>query len=400
MQAIWKGVISFGLVTIPVRLYAATESKTIPSHQVHSADGGRVGDGELVILTDEELADLSAASSRSIEVISFLPIEAIDPIYFDRSYYVEPERTVTRPYLILRDALQRSGRVSIVRFTLRLRETLGVLRASGGVLILATMLWPDEVRDPRFSFLSDSDRLVAEDELAMAEAFVDALAAESFDPSQYRDPHREALAGLIAAKGAGREVAAGSERRAGAEPADLMAALRASGATECAQAVRWRAGYPQGDVEAAWNSRTGHPRLTTRSDTPRRNTGNRRCPVLPRLHGDVLGLWERPRSLPRHARDSQRRHDRVHRRAVPGAGPGAPHADHPLRSDRGWVHLQSTTRRAAGSGLLICGRGFPSRLRHPGNRRADSGACLDVPGRGGTGARECEAWRRSVGAPG
>jgi DNA end-binding protein Ku len=253
MQAIWKGVISFGLVTIPVRLYAATESKAIPSHQVHSSDGGRVqykrvcsldgaevpfdeivrgyevGDGELVVLSDAELADLPASSSRSIDVLSFLPIEAIDPIYFDRAYYVEPERTVTRPYLILRDALQRSGRVSIVKFTLRLRETLGVLRASGGVLILATMLWPDEVREPRFSFLTDEERLVAEDELAMAEAFVDALAAETFDPSQYHDPHREALAGLIAAKGADRDVTAGApQRRAGSEPVDLMAALRAS----------------------------------------------------------------------------------------------------------------------------------------------------------------------------
>jgi DNA end-binding protein Ku len=264
MQAIWKGVISFGLVTIPVRLYAATESKAIPSHQVHSTDGGRVqykrvcsvdgaevpfeeivkgyevGAGELVVLSDEELADLPAPSSRSIDVISFLPIEAIDPIYFDRSYYVEPERTVTRPYLILRDALQRSGRVSIVRFSLRLRETLGVLRASGGVLILATMLWPDEVREPRFSFLTDDERLAADDEVAMAEAFVDALAAESFDPSQYRDPHREALAGLIAAKGSGRDVSGTPQRRAGSEPADLMAALRAS--VEAAKNSRGQAG--------------------------------------------------------------------------------------------------------------------------------------------------------------
>jgi DNA end-binding protein Ku len=284
MQAIWKGVISFGLVTIPVRLYAATESKTIPSHQVHSADGGRVqykrvcsvdgaevpfdeivkgyevGDGELVVLTDDELADLAAPSSRSIDVLSFLPIEAIDPIYFDRSYYVEPERTVTRPYLILRDALQRSGRVSIVRFTLRLRETLGVLRASNGVLILATMLWPDEVREPRFSFLTDEERLAAEDELAMAEAFVDALAAETFDPSQYHDPHREALAGLIAAKGADRDPAAAPQPRASSEPADLMAALRASvEAAKNNRGARRGARKRSGDVSAIPKGRPKRP---------------------------------------------------------------------------------------------------------------------------------------------
>jgi DNA end-binding protein Ku len=284
MQAIWKGVISFGLVTIPVRLYAATESKTIPSHQVHSADGGRVqykrvcsvdgaevpfdeivkgyevGDGELVVLTDEELADLAVPSSRSIDVLSFLPIEAIDPIYFDRSYYVEPERAVTRPYLILRDALQRSGRVSIVRFTLRLRETLGVLRASGGVLILATMLWPDEVREPRFSFLTDEERLAAEDELAMAEAFVDALAAETFDPSQYHDPRREALAGLIAAKGADRVPTGAPQRRAGSEPGDLMAALRASvEAAKNNRGARRGARKRSGDVSALPKGRPKRP---------------------------------------------------------------------------------------------------------------------------------------------
>ena len=184
MRMVWRGTISFGLVTIPVRLYVATESKNVPSHQIHISDGGRVqykrvcsidgaevpyeeigrgyesATGELVVLSDVDLAMLPAKTSRSIEVISFLPMAAVDPIYLDRSYYVEPEPQGAKAYRLLRDALRKQGRVAVAKVTLRDREIVAVLRVHADVLVLATMLWPDEVREPRFPFLAEDDEWV------------------------------------------------------------------------------------------------------------------------------------------------------------------------------------------------------------------------------------------------
>jgi DNA end-binding protein Ku len=251
MRVVWRGTISFGLVTIPVRLYVATESKNVPSHQVHVSDGGRVqykrvcsidgaevpyeeigrgyesATGELVMLSDVDLAALPAKTSRSIEIISFLPISAVDPIYFDRSYYVEPERQGAKAYRLMRDALRKLGRVAVAKVRLRDREIIAVLRVHADVLVLATMLWPDEVRKPQFPFLADNDEWVTPtQELTMAEALIDSLSDEQLDPARYRDVHRETLTALIDAKATGR--APTPVAGAGAAPPDLLDALRAS----------------------------------------------------------------------------------------------------------------------------------------------------------------------------
>jgi len=251
MRTVWRGTISFGLVTIPVRLYVATESKNVPSHQVHVNDGGRVqykrvcsidgaevpyeeigrgyesATGEIVMLSDVDLAMLPAKTSRSIEVVSFLPIPAVDPIYLDRSYYVEPEPQGAKAYRLLRDALRKQGRVAVAKVTLRDREIVAVLRVHDDVLILATMLWPDEVREPRFPFLADDDEWSSpSQELAMAEALIDSLSDEQLDPGRYRDVHRETLAALIDAKATGSTVT--QDARPGAASPDLLSALRAS----------------------------------------------------------------------------------------------------------------------------------------------------------------------------
>ena len=251
MQVVWRGTISFGLVTIPVRLYVATESKNVPSHQVHISDGGRVqykrvcsidgaevpyeeigrgyvsSTGELVVLNDVDLAMLPAKQSRSIEVISFLPMAAVDPIYLDRSYYVEPEPQGAKAYRLLRDALSKQGRVAVAKFTLRDRELVAVLRVHAEVLILATMLWPDEVREPRFPFLADNDEWSApSQELAMAEALINSLSDERLDPRRYRDMHRETLTALVDAKASGRTPT--EDAQSGVAPLDLLSALRAS----------------------------------------------------------------------------------------------------------------------------------------------------------------------------
>jgi DNA end-binding protein Ku len=253
MRVVWRGTISFGLVTIPVRLYVATESKRVPSHQIHVPDGGRVQykrvcsidgaevpyeeigrgyvstTGELVVLNDVDLAMLPAKTSRSIEVISFLPMTAVDPIYFDRSYYVEPEPQAAKAYRLMRDALRKLGRVAVAKVTLRDREIIAVLRVHDDVLLLATMLWPDEVREPSFPFLTEDDEwLTPSQELAMAEALIDSLSDDQLDPARYRDVHRETLTALIDAKATGQTVTTEETAPRGAAPPDLLDALRAS----------------------------------------------------------------------------------------------------------------------------------------------------------------------------
>lgn len=258
MRAIWKGAVSFGLVSIAVKLYSATEEKSIRFHQVHREDGGRIryqrvcavcgkqveyddiakgydlGGGEIVVLTDEDFADLPLSTSRAIDVLEFVPTEQIDPILFNKAYYLEPEGTATKPYVLLRDALADSKRVAIVKVALRQREQLATLRVRDGLLVLNTMLWPDEVRVPEFGFL-DEPVEAREPELAMAASLIDSMTGD-FEPEDYTDDYREALQEVISAKVEGREVATPAEPEEAPAAVDLMAALRAS--VERAQAAR------------------------------------------------------------------------------------------------------------------------------------------------------------------
>jgi len=251
MRSIWKGSISFGLVSIPVKLYSATEEKDVSFHQVHRADGGRIrykrvcqidgeevpysdiakgyelGSGEVVVLTDEDFADLPLSTSRAIDVLEFVPLDQVDPMYFSKSYYLEPEGQGAKPYVLLREALENSGRVALVKVALRSRESLATLRVRDGVFVLEMMLWPDEIRQPEFGFL-DEDIDVRPQELQMAESLIESLSGD-FEPEQYADNYREALQALIDAKVEGREVVQPAEPAADAGTVvDLMAALRAS----------------------------------------------------------------------------------------------------------------------------------------------------------------------------
>lgn len=248
----WKGAVSFGLVTIPIHLYAATESKNVSLRQVHEADGGRIqykrfctvdgeevpyadiakgyelSDGGMVVLTDKELADLPLSTSRTIDVQEFVPLEAIDPIYYDKSYYLEPQKMGVKPYVLLRDALQKSGQVAIAKVAIRQREALAVLRVLSDVMVLTTMLWPDEVREPDFPFLSEDAPQVRSQEMAMASSLIDSLSDTVFEPSKYTDSYREALLSLIESKVAGEQTTKPKAATAEAEVTDLMAALQAS----------------------------------------------------------------------------------------------------------------------------------------------------------------------------
>ena len=204
MRSIWKGAISFGLVSIPVKLFSATEERSVSFHQVHREDGGRVRykrvcsidgeevpysdiakgyelpSGEVVVLTDEDFEDLPLSTSRSIDVLQFVPLEQVDPMYFAKSYYLEPDGTGTKPYVLLREALEESGRVALVKLALRQRESLAALRVRDGVFVLEMMLWPDEIRQPEFGFLDD-DVEVRSQELAMAQSLIETLSGD-FDP--------------------------------------------------------------------------------------------------------------------------------------------------------------------------------------------------------------------------
>lgn len=272
MRAIWKGAVSFGLVSIAVRLYSATEEKDIRFHQVHRADGGRIrykrvcqvcneevsyddiakgydlGGGEIVVLTDEDFADLPLVTSHAIDVLEFVPAEQVDPILYAKAYYLEPEGPATKPYVLLRDALTDADRVAIVKVALRQREQLATLRVREGVLVLNTMLWPDEIRTPDFTFL-DEEISPRPAELAMAGSLIDSMTGE-FDPDQYTDDYRAALQEVIDAKVSGREVVAPPEVEAAPTAAvDLMAALRAS--VERARAARGEAAGDAGGSREA-----------------------------------------------------------------------------------------------------------------------------------------------------
>ncbi len=269
MRSIWKGTISFGLVTIPVKLYAATEQRDITFRQVHRADGGQIkfrrvcsacGEevpyadvakgyplptGETVVLTDDDLASLPLVTGRTIEVLQFTLADQIDPILFAKSYYLEPEAVGVRPYVLLRTALERSGRVAVVKIALRQRESLATLRVRDGVFVLETMLWPDEVRAADFPFLEE-DIGVRAQELKMAVSLIDTMTGD-FEPSQYRDEYREALEQLIETKISGQEAVRPPEAPGEAAPAeDLIAALRAS-----VEAAKARDSGGSGDTDSA-----------------------------------------------------------------------------------------------------------------------------------------------------
>jgi DNA end-binding protein Ku len=253
MRSIWAGAISFGLVVIPVKLYAATEQRDITFRQVHRADGGRIqfrrfctldGEevaysdiakgyelptGDMVVLTDDDLAELPLVTAHRIEVLHFAPSAQVEPILANKSYYLEPESTGTRAYVLFRDALEKSGKVAVAKVALRQREALGALRVREGVLTLETLLWPDEVRKPEFPFL-DEDIDVRSQELKMAASLIETM-TEDFEPDQFRDAYREALEAVVRAKVEGNDVVRPAGLAAPApkgEVADLTETLRAS----------------------------------------------------------------------------------------------------------------------------------------------------------------------------
>jgi DNA end-binding protein Ku len=256
-RAMWKGAISFGLVTIPVAVYPATEEKTLRFNQLHDEDGGRIRykrvcekDGEevtfehivkgfevekdrYVVLTDEDFDQVPVASSRAIDIVRFVDLEEIDPVLFKKSYYLIPDETGAKAYALLREAMTQDGRVGIAKVSFRDKEHLAALRFKDDAFVLETMYWPDEVREADFGGVEVNVE-VRDQELAMARQLIDSLASE-WSPEEFTDEYREALVRIVEAKLSGQEIEV-VETEPTAKVVDLMEALKASVAAAKQQA--------------------------------------------------------------------------------------------------------------------------------------------------------------------
>jgi DNA end-binding protein Ku len=254
MRAMWSGAVSFGLVSVPIKLYSATTNHDIRFHQVHGADGGRIRykrtctvcgevveyadivkgyeteDGELITLDEADLDSLPVASGHEIDVVEFVPADQIDPLLFDKSYYLEPETKAAKPYALLREALAETDRMAVVRFALRQRESLALLRVRDKTIVLQTMLWPDEVREPDFDIL-EQDIELRPQERQMAASLIESMGAD-FDPTEFHDEYRDAVVELIESKkehGDTKPAPVEQKREdEGDSMTDLLSALQAS----------------------------------------------------------------------------------------------------------------------------------------------------------------------------
>jgi DNA end-binding protein Ku len=285
VRSIWNGAISFGLVSIPVKLMNATESHAVSFRQIHTEDGGRIryrkvceledrevgqdeigrayedADGSLIPVTDEELARLPIATARTIEIVAFVPEDRIDPLQMGSAYYLAASGApAAKPYTLLREALGRSNRVAVAKFALRGRERLGMLRVVGDAIAMHALLWPDEVRAPE-GVAQDEDVTVREQELDLADALMDTLG--EIDLDELHDEYREALEEVIAAKAAGETLPRAPEAEPSGKVLDLMAALESS----VRAARRPRGGEDTGPV--------GEAEVRT---LPQRGAASRRAP--------------------------------------------------------------------------------------------------------------------------
>ncbi|WP_053686244.1 Ku protein [Streptomyces sp. IGB124] len=251
MRSIWNGAISFGLVSIPIKLVNATESHSISFRQIHLADGGRIryrkvceldgeevpgaeigkgyeeADGSVIPITDEDLAQLPLATAKTIEIMSFVPAEEIDPLQMDAAYYLAANgATAAKPYTLLREALKRSRKVAIAKYALRGRERLGMLRVVDDVIAMHGLLWPDEIRVPE-GVAPDVEVTVRDAELDLADALMATLG--EVEMASLHDDYRDAVEAMIAAKAGGAfEPAEAPGEPAGGQVIDLMAALEKS----------------------------------------------------------------------------------------------------------------------------------------------------------------------------
>jgi DNA end-binding protein Ku len=251
-RSIWSGYINFGLVSVPVGLYSATEEHELDFHQFQKGTSDRIrykrvnertgrevpyekivkghdiGDGEYVIVDPEELEDIAPGKSRSLEISTFVDLDEIDPIHFQKSYYLGPsDAENASSYALLRDALAKTNRAGIAKFVMRGKEYLATIRADGKVLVLETMFFADEIRDPDKEVGDLPNKSSAGKQLSMAVDLIEAMSGE-WKPSEYEDTYTERVKELVETKRKGKEVVFTEEEPEATTPTDLVAALRAS----------------------------------------------------------------------------------------------------------------------------------------------------------------------------
>ncbi|WP_289017277.1 Ku protein [uncultured Ornithinimicrobium sp.] len=304
MRAIWKGAVSFGLVNVPVRLYSATENHDLSFHQVRASDGSRIRykrvaqadgeevpykeiakayeteDGRTVVLTDDDLASLPNRSSKEITVERFVPIAQIDPILYDRAYYIEPDAMGAKAYGLLREALRESERVAVVTVSVRSRMTMAVLRVLDDAIVLQTLLWPDEIRDASRLDHLDEVSDPKDNEIAMARMLVESMAGD-FEPEGHVDDYKEAVEALVQSKIEGGEVTEPPEAEEDGESGevvDLLAALQRS--VERARAGRGESAEDGGSADdggEAEEAADGPAKKTAPRKTPARKTAPKKA---------------------------------------------------------------------------------------------------------------------------
>ncbi|MFB7874920.1 Ku protein [Nocardia sp. NPDC056064] len=302
MRSIWKGSIAFGLVNVPVKVYTATEDHDIRFHQVHAKDGGRIKydrvcqvcgksvqyadidkayvapDGEQVVLTDADFATLPAAEKHEIPVLEFVPSDQIDPVLFDKSYYLEPDSTTPKAYQLLAATLERIDKTALVHFTLRQKTRLAALRVRDGILVLQTLLWPDEVRAVDFPALDEAPAPRPQ-ELKMAETLVESMSGD-FDPGEYTDEYQIELQKLLddaIASGSGKvdtSAATESAEQPDAEVVDLVAALQRS--LEAGGRRDSESAAPKKSPAKKTAKKAAAKKSTAAKATPRKSTATRK----------------------------------------------------------------------------------------------------------------------------
>ncbi|MEU1041420.1 Ku protein [Streptomyces sp. NPDC005551] len=295
MRSIWNGAISFGLVSIPIKLVNATESHSISFRQIHLEDGGRIryrkvceledrevttgeigkgyqdADGTIIPITDDDLAQLPIPTARTIEIVAFVPADRIDPLQMDTAYYLSANGVpAAKPYTLLREALKRSNKVAIAKFALRGRERLGMLRVVDDVIAMHGLLWPDEIRAPE-GVAPETGVTVRDQELDLADALMDTLG--EVDLEDLHDDYRDAVEELIATKASGEEVTGPPAREGdGGKVLDLMAALEKS-----VRAAKESRGE---ETPAGEEAEVTH--LTARKQSPRKQTSRKSAEAAPK----------------------------------------------------------------------------------------------------------------------
>lgn len=248
MRSVWNGTITFGLSAIPVKAYSATEERGTGLHQLHATDGGRIRlrrtceidgadvpftelargvelpDGDVVVLTQADIAALPVTTTHAVDIRAFTPLSQVDPVYYNRSYHLAPEPAGAKPYLLLAEALRRSRKVAIGTVALRRRDALAMLRVRGNVIVLTTLLWPDEVRTPDFPF-QDADISLQLKDIRSAVVDVERM-SEDFDPDRFADKYRDALTALVDSRVKAGEVLRPTAREQDANAADLVTDLK------------------------------------------------------------------------------------------------------------------------------------------------------------------------------